>query len=155
MATTGNWSSISFNGSETGTPLRINPPFPVTYHVTETNAPPGFVVSTIFVQNDPTDFAFNPINGFFYVTNQGSNSVSVIDATTNTVVGAPIPVGPFPVGVAYNPINGYMYIANFGDTAISVIAPLTTTYSNGCNGTIDSSGQAAACDITNAYERLT
>ena len=46
-ATTGNGSSLSFNGSESGTPLKINPPFPVTYQVTETNAPQGFVVATV------------------------------------------------------------------------------------------------------------
>ena len=33
-ATTGNGSSYTFSGSEGGIPLRINPPFPVTYNIT-------------------------------------------------------------------------------------------------------------------------
>jgi YVTN family beta-propeller protein len=32
-----------------------------------------------------------------YVVNQGSNTVSVIDTVTNTVVGLPIPVGATPI----------------------------------------------------------
>jgi hypothetical protein len=35
-ATTGNGSSYTFRGSESGTPLTVNPPFPVTYEITET-----------------------------------------------------------------------------------------------------------------------
>ena len=38
-----------------------------------------------------------------YVANNGSNTVTVIDTTTNTVVGAPIPVGTGPVGVGIGP----------------------------------------------------
>ncbi|MGW2556454.1 hypothetical protein ACWCZ6_40685, partial [Streptomyces sp. NPDC001635] len=38
-----------------------------------------------------------------YVANFGSDNVSVIDTTTNTVVGNPIPVGTRPVGVAITP----------------------------------------------------
>ncbi len=32
-----------------------------------------------------------------YVANEGSNTVSVIDTATNTVIGSPIPVGDQPV----------------------------------------------------------
>lgn len=41
---------------------------------------------------------------YAYVTNESSNNVSVIDTTTNSVVGAPIPVGSFPRGVAITPL---------------------------------------------------
>ncbi len=238
-ATTGNGSSLSFDGSESGTPLTINPPFPVTYHIMESNAPPGFVIDTIPVGNNPRGIAFNPINGNLYVTNSIFDTVSVIDGTTNTVVGSPIPVGNNPIGIAFNPDNGFLYVANadddtvsvidgttntvvgspipVGDTPIgiafnpdngflyvtnlisdtvsvidgttntvvgspipvgnaprgitfnedngflyvansagdtvSVIAPLTTTFSEGCNGTINNAGQAATCTVTNAYGR--
>ena len=47
-----------------------------------------------------------------YVANSiGSNTVSVIDPATNTVV-ATIPVGSSPIGIAFNPDNGFMYVAN-------------------------------------------
>ena len=104
-ATTGNGSSLSFNGSESGTPLTINPPFPVTYQVTETSPTHGFVVATIPVGTVPFGVAFNADNGFMYVANFGSNTVSVIDPATNTVV-ATIPVGTHPFGIAFNPDNG-------------------------------------------------
>jgi YVTN family beta-propeller protein len=193
-ATTGNGSSISFSGSESGTPLTINPPFPVTYQVTENDALPGFVVDTIPVGTFPFDVAFNPDNGFLYVANAGSNTVSVIDPATNTVVatitvgGSPIgiafnpdngfmyvansgsntvsvinpvtntvvatiPVGATPFGIAFNPDNGFLYVTNQGGNTVSVIAPLSTTFSEGCNGTIDTVDQAVPCTVTNAYGR--
>ena len=37
------------------------------------------------------------------VANALSNTVTVLDTTTNTVVGAPIPVGTFPYGVGIGP----------------------------------------------------
>ena len=40
---------------------------------------------------------------FAYITNSDDNTVSVIDTASNTVVGAPKPVGARPVGVAVNP----------------------------------------------------
>jgi YVTN family beta-propeller protein len=127
-ATTDNGSSISFNGSETGTPLRINPPFLVTYQVTESNALPGFVIDNIPVGSAPQGIAFNPNNGFLYVTNFDSGTVSVIDPSTNTVVATiPLPVGGGPGGIAFNPDNGFMYVANRGSTTVSVINPATNT----------------------------
>jgi YVTN family beta-propeller protein len=99
----------------------------------------------------PFGIAFNPNNGDMYVANQGSssNNVSVINSTTNTVV-ATIPVGSGPHGIAFNPNNGDMYVANHLSNNVSVIAPLTATFSSGCNGMINA-GQAATCNITNAY----
>jgi YVTN family beta-propeller protein len=195
-ATTGNGSSHTFSGSEGDTPLTINRPFPVTYNVTEVSPTQGFVVATIPVGNTPRGIAFNSINGNLYVTNAADDTVTVINGTTNTVVGSPIPVGddpfaiafnpdngdlyvvnaaddtvtvingttntvvgtPIPVGdapfaIAFNPDNGDLYVTNFGDDTVSVIAPLTTTFSEGCNGTIGSAGQTATCTITNAYGR--
>src|SRR5438128_5291975 len=49
-----------------------------------------------------------------YVTNESSNTVSVIDTATNTVV-ATIPVGPVPVGVAITPDGTRAYVDDFLD----------------------------------------
>jgi YVTN family beta-propeller protein len=67
-----------------------------------------------------------------YVTNEGDNTVSVIDTATNTVIGSPIPVGfgPVgfgPVGVAASPDSSKVYITNFNDNTVSVIATATNT----------------------------
>ena len=47
-----------------------------------------------------------------YVTNSFDDTVSVIDTTTNTVVGNPITVGDGPNGIAYDPVNKRMYVTN-------------------------------------------
>ena len=126
-ATTGNGSSLSFNGSESGTPLKINPPFPVTYQVTETSPTQGLVVATIPVGSAPRGIAFNPNNGNMYVVNQDGNTVSVINGATNTVVGSPIPVGSQPIDVAFNPDNGDLYVTNLDDNNVTVIDGATNT----------------------------
>jgi 40-residue YVTN family beta-propeller repeat len=48
---------------------------------------------------DPCGIAYDPSNGYLYVTDTGSDSVSVINGATNTVI-ANITVGSEPVGVA-------------------------------------------------------
>ncbi len=63
--------------------------------------------------------AVNP-GGNVYVTNQGSNTVSVIDPATNTVTGSPITVGASPLGVAVNPVTGEVYVTNFAGDTVSV-----------------------------------
>jgi YVTN family beta-propeller protein len=60
-----------------------------------------------------------------YITNQASNTVSVIATATNTVVGSPVPVGNGPQGVAVTPDGSKVYVANFGDNTVSVIATAT------------------------------
>jgi YVTN family beta-propeller protein len=59
-------------------------------------------------------------NGFVYVTNSGSDDVSVIDGVSNEVV-ATIPVGAGPLFATYDSGNGYIYVANWGSTTVSVI----------------------------------
>jgi YVTN family beta-propeller protein len=53
--------------------------------------------------------------------------VTVIDTTTNTVVGAPIPVGPAPQGVGVDPTVHRAFVANFGSNTVSVIDTTTNT----------------------------
>ncbi len=57
---------------------------------------------------------------FAYVTNEGSNDVSVIDLATNSV-SATIPVGSAPRGVVVNPACTKVYVANYGSNDVSVI----------------------------------
>jgi YVTN family beta-propeller protein len=67
----------------------------------------------------------SPYAGDVYVTNQGSNTVSVIDPVFNSVVTT-ITVGsaPFGVAVSATPNAGYAYIANQGSNSVSVINPV-------------------------------
>jgi YVTN family beta-propeller protein len=63
-----------------------------------------------------------------YITNNGDNKVSVIATATNTVVGAPIPVGgEGPAGVVVTPDGSKVYVANERNNTVSVIATATNT----------------------------
>jgi len=57
---------------------------------------------------------------FAYVTNESSNTVSVIDTLTDTVVKT-IAVGETPTGVAASPDGSKVYVANADSHTISVI----------------------------------
>ena len=56
-----------------------------------------------------------------YIPNSGSDTVSVIDTLTDTVIGSPIPVGSVPIGVAVAPDGSKVYVANSYADTVSVI----------------------------------
>ena len=65
--------------------------------------------------------------GFMYVVNQHTESVTVLNTISNTVVGSPIPVGKNPVAIAFDPVHNRMYVANEFSNTISVINITTNT----------------------------
>ena len=73
-------------------------------------AVPGF--------NSPRAVALTPDGTRAFVTNQGSNTVVVVDTLTRDVV-ASIPVGNYPQGIAITPDGTRAYVAT--DSAVSVI----------------------------------
>lgn len=80
--------------------------------VSVVNAATDATVGTpIAVGNLPYGVATSPDGSHVYVTNSGSNSVSVIDTATNSVV-ATVSVGTYPYGVAISPDGKYVYVAN-------------------------------------------
>ena len=78
------------------------------------------VIGTIPVGDSPSRIAFNPINGFVYVANSGSNSVTIIDPSTQRVVEE-VGVGNNPTGLAFRTYYDYLYVANPGSDTVSVI----------------------------------
>jgi YVTN family beta-propeller protein len=60
-----------------------------------------------------------------YITNQLSNTVSVIDSASNTVT-ATVSVGTIPFGVAVTPNGSKVYVTNNGNS-VSVIDSATDT----------------------------
>ena len=65
-----------------------------------------------------------------YVTNSGLNMISLINGTSNTVMGnISQPIGKFfsPEGIAYNYDNGNIYVTNRGSDTLSVINSTTST----------------------------
>ncbi len=80
------------------------------------------VIGTIPVGDAPSKIAVNPINGFIYVSNSGSNSVNIIDPSTQSVVEG-VPVGVQPTGLAFLTTNyyNYLYVAISSSDTVSVI----------------------------------
>ncbi|MCL5108950.1 MAG: YncE family protein [Chloroflexi bacterium] len=78
------------------------------------------VASTIAVGAKPRYLAVNPTTNRIYVSNGGSNDVSVIDGARNAVV-ATVAVGTNPQGVAANPATNRVYVANLGSDDVTVI----------------------------------
>lgn len=65
---------------------------------------------------------------FAYISNQVSNSVSVIDMATNTVATTiPLGAGAGPYGLAVNPAGTRVYVANKDANTVSVIDTGTNT----------------------------
>jgi YVTN family beta-propeller protein len=56
-----------------------------------------------------------------YVANAQNNTISVIDTSTNTVIGAPIIVGAHPLGVAVSPSGSYVYVTNSRSNTLSIV----------------------------------
>lgn len=79
------------------------------------------VSATITVGKDPQGIAYDPEMGEMYVANSGSNTVSVISDSTNTVV-ATIDVGIQPKNVAYDCGKNEMFVTNYGSGTVSVIS---------------------------------
>ena len=76
------------------------------------------VVKTIPVGEAPNGVAITPNGNFAYVTNQGSNTVSVIATANNTVVGT-IPVACSPFRAAITPNGKFVYVTTSGCEADS------------------------------------
>ncbi len=85
-----------------------------------------------------------------YVANFGSDSVSVIDASTNTVVNT-IAVGIEPFDIAFNPNTNLVYVVNGGSDSVSVINGDTNTVINTISVGIDPIAIAINPDTNTLY----
>jgi streptogramin lyase len=56
-----------------------------------------------------------------WVTNFGDGTVTRIDPRAGRIVGAPIRVGPRPVGIALG--AGHIWVASLGDGTVTKIRP--------------------------------
>jgi YVTN family beta-propeller protein len=89
-------------------------------------SPVGKVLKTVDVGDMPAGLVCDNANGFVYVANYGSDNVTAINGTTNTVVGS-IPVGASPSALAFDSASGNLYVANLNSSNVSVIDPATDT----------------------------
>jgi YVTN family beta-propeller protein len=95
--------------------------------------------------------AVSPDGTKAYVTNQIDGTVSVINTTTDALIGGPITVGNTPRGVAVTPDGTKAYVTNFNHDTVSVIN--TTTNAVDATITVGSSpsGVASSPDGTKVY----
>jgi YVTN family beta-propeller protein len=82
--------------------------------------------ATVAVGASPRNVAISPDSTRAYVANAGSNSVSVINTATNTVVTT-LGVGSNPVKIAITPNGARAYVTNNGAKSVSVINTATNT----------------------------
>jgi YVTN family beta-propeller protein len=69
----------------------------------------------------PTGIAYNSDNGNIYVTNRGSDTISVINGSTNSLIDEISLDAVAPSGIIYNAANNYIYVTNTGSNSVSVI----------------------------------
>lgn len=78
------------------------------------------VLRQILVGDDPRQIVRTNNNTFAYVTNFGSENVSLISLTNLSLVSM-ISVGINPWGIAISPNQNFVYVANYGSNNVSVI----------------------------------
>jgi YVTN family beta-propeller protein len=115
-----------------GTPIRIDPRTGVANHgtVSVIAAVPGKwkQVKTIEVGLHPCAMVASPRGRFVYVANAASDTVSVIDRRSDTVVETiavrpegRLPFGSGPNALAVNPDGGTLYVANGTNNCVAVV----------------------------------
>ena len=123
---------------------------------TATTAPVSVYVSpTQFADQAPMSVGTTPSGTAFsgnyaYAANQGSNTVSVVDRSTNTVVKT-IAVGTAPTGVAVTPTGSQVYVTNSGSGSVSVINTATNTVTTTIAVGAAPTGVAVSPDGTRVY----
>jgi YVTN family beta-propeller protein len=86
--------------------------------------PKNIVTATVPVGDSPFCAVVSPDSKTVYVSNESSNTVSVIDASTNTVIFTiPVPSGPDSLAITPDDQNLYVVCDGFG--GVAVIDPLS------------------------------
>lgn len=88
---------------------------------------PGQSVTVVNVGTSPDALAVDPNTGNVWVSNYASGTVSVIGATSNTVI-ATLTTGSSPAGVAYDSTDQEVFVARAGTASVRVFAA-TSPYS--------------------------
>lgn len=125
MAVSGAAPSVPGHVSETYGPRGTDRAFAAQENPA-VNPPTSVPSISIPVGSSPDAVACDIASGDVFVANLASENVTVINGTTNTVVGS-IPAGPDPVAMAYDDTNGYVYLAESALESVLVINGTTDT----------------------------
>ncbi len=96
----------------------------------------GKVIATIPVGHNPWGIAVDPTTEMVYVSNRGSNTVSVISGHTDKLV-ATVGVGLKPVGIGVVPANDTIYVANEGTGKAAGTVSVINGHTNKVVGSIN------------------
>ena len=98
------------------------------------------------------------INGMIFVVNSESDSITVIDSTSNKILVNNITVGKSPSSIALDPITNKLYVTNRGSNSVTVIdyflsddGKFHTTYNSTIRVGNSPSGIAINPDINSIY----
>ncbi|MBW8889392.1 MAG: YncE family protein [Fibrobacteres bacterium] len=83
-------------------------------------APALGILNSLPTGSHPVAIAVNPVTNRAYVANSGSNTVSVIDNASSTVI-ATLNVGTGPCAIVVDPLGNLVYVANKGSNSVSLI----------------------------------
>jgi len=96
----------------------------------------------------PSAIAVNPITNRIYIAHYGTNNVTVIDGSSDTVIGTGIAVGTSPMAIAVNTETNTIYVPNNVSGTVSVING--TTNSVGATLTVGTNPRGIAVNpVTN------
>jgi YVTN family beta-propeller protein len=114
------------------------------------------IKSGIKVNSYPIGVAVNPSTNKIYVTNEYSNTVSIIDVNTDKVDGT-INVGSFPYGIGFNPLNNRIYISNRGNGTVPGTVSIIDGSTNSpiANASVGKSPLGVAVNPSNSFIYVT
>lgn len=78
------------------------------------------IKATITVNNNPTYMKWNPLNDLMYISNKGSNKISVIDTNTFAIVDI-IPCGISPTQIVIDTFTNYLYCINEDSNDVTIV----------------------------------
>jgi YVTN family beta-propeller protein len=78
---------------------------------------------------NPTAQAVDTSTGTLYVANEGSDSVSVVDEASDSVV-ATVPTGTSPDAIDFDSATSEVFVANFGSNSLTTFSTATCPSSN-------------------------
>lgn len=121
---------------DAGSGIAVSPDGRWVYLVSQVASEPGrvFAISTSTwtfganapLQLFPSGIVVAPDGSRLYVSNSGSNTVSVVDAKSLQLL-ANIPVAGVPVGVSITPDGRFVYVTSSGEDKLSIIDTATST----------------------------
>ena len=93
---------------------------PVNSDIRAVSWPTNLVLADISVGKEPDGVGVDWLTNRVYVSNYGSDTVTIIDGATNAVLKT-IPVGDTPDGLTVDQLTGRVYISNSNSNSVSVI----------------------------------